>query len=512
MKNKLLFKSMLLLALAGIAITGYASEKDEQRISIESMEQNTAVINVENITDSDTAYYVLFDTLTSQESDKIPSDNTGRVSYDVPNGTTLQIASYNQNDSQIYKSSKITIYTHDTSLNSITLKNDIYIKTLINTSGDIRLSSYTLHVLGDAQLTGNIYLENGTFEVDGTLVHSSGTLAVESGELNVKKDYRIEGSFNGGVSSGKLRMKQSGGTVNVGGDFVTDSLYAHTGDLTDGVFTLDGNFSQINSTGKFLMSRYNFDTSDNFKIVFNGTSTQTVYFYDSRRSQFSIWEITNQSEVPINITNGFGLGTLHQDSIIYGDIELLYHIYQDGTTTSSIDLNGYTLTIMGNVQNNRVNILISKGKLMIYGDYTLQVPRDIGGGKEALRWSNGTLRMLNNEDYVLVTGDFRQDSYYSHSGSLVAGTLEIKGNFYQSSSNSDHDAHYNFDANGTHKVILSGDGVQMVEFDDSETSGFNILEISDSGTPGHIIIFRSPWRANELIISSTTAALFNWYE
>ena len=143
--------------------------------------------------------------------------------------------------------------------------------------------------------------------------------------------------------------------------------------------------------------------------------TQTIYFYDPRRSQFSIWEVTNQSEIPIETTNGFGVGNLHQDSVIYGDVELTSHIFENGTATQSIDLNGYTLTIKGNVVNNRINLIISKGRLIIEGDFRLQVPRNIGGGNEALRWSSGTLRMLNDEDYVLVTGDFYQDSYYSHS-------------------------------------------------------------------------------------------------
>ena len=160
----------------------------------------------------------------------------------------------------------VTVYTQDTSLGSITLKNDIYIKTLVGTSGSINLNSFSLNVLGDAQIASDVNLNNGIFNIAGSLIHSSGTLAINNGTLNVEQDFKIAGSFDGGISYGKLRMTQSGGRVNVEGNFVTDSIYAHTGYLTDGIFTLSGNFSQINSTEKFLISRYNFDSSDNFKI------------------------------------------------------------------------------------------------------------------------------------------------------------------------------------------------------------------------------------------------------
>ena len=41
------------------------------------------------------------------------------------------------------------------------------------------------------------------------------------------------------------------------------------------------------------------------------------------------------------------------------------------------------------------------------------------------------LIMSNEEDYVLVEGDFVTQTYYSHENLLTAGVLEIKGDFLQ---------------------------------------------------------------------------------
>ncbi len=508
MKKKIILMSMLLLVLTIAAVSGYAQE--EQQISIISMEQGTIVINVENIAVSGVEYYVIYDANHSTESDKIPADETRTVTYAAQNGAKLQISSYDESDSLIAQSSEFTAYTEDVILDTLTLHNDIYAANLTKTTGNIDLNGFTLYVFGDAIIKTNVNLNHGVFYVGGSLTQPFGTLTINNGLLDVTGDYKITDSAEGGMSFGKLNMTQSCDRVNVGGDFVTDSISAHTGYLTDGVLRLAGNFSQLNSTGQYMMSRYNFDTDENFKIIFCGDDTQTVYFYDPKRSQFSIWEIENQSEHPLEITHGFGIRTLKQDSVIPCDVELWSHLYTD-RVAPAIDLNGYTLLVKGDVMNNRVNMRISKGQLIIEGDYRLQAPRDIGDKKDVLTWTYGTLRMLYDEDYVLVMGDFYQDSYYSHSNCMLAGTLEIKGDFRQITSNPKHDTHYNFDASGSHRVILSGDGVQIVDFEDPETNQFNILEIPESNSPGHVIIFTSEWHANEIINNSTTTALLNWY-
>ena len=100
--------------------------------------------------------------------------------------------------------------------------------------------------------------------------------------------------------------------------------------------------------------------------------------------------------------------------------------------------------------------------------------------------------MNKAEDYICVNGDFLAYSYYA--STLTDGIIEVKGNFEQKK------AYYgysnNFAPSGDHKVILSGRGVQKVNFE-SEISKFNVLEITKSLETGYIFSRTPLW--NELL-------------
>jgi len=73
-------------------------------------------------------------------------------------------------------------------------------------------------------------------------------------------------------------------------------------------------------------------------------------------------------------------------------------------------------------------------------------------------------------------------SQHSHANYLTDGTLEVKGNFTQKRYNS----YDNFKATGNHRVVLSGEELQIVTFESSSGSGscINILEITNSSDKG----------------------------
>jgi hypothetical protein len=73
--------------------------------------------------------------------------------------------------------------------------------------------------------------------------------------------------------------------------------------------------------------------------------------------------------------------------------------------------------------------------------------------------------------------------------------LEIKGNFTQRSTYNYGNANYNFSARGTHKVLLSGSGIQTVSFEDYQNSKFNILVISKGLDTGYIFNFKPVWNS-----------------
>ncbi|MCW5213432.1 thrombospondin type 3 repeat-containing protein, partial [Desulfobulbus sp. TB] len=111
------------------------------------------------------------------------------------------------------------------------------------------------------------------------------------------------------------------------------------------------------------------------------------------------------------------------------------------------------------------------GKLVVKGDYRIQYRTE----DDSYTYSSGYLKMVKEADYIIVEGDFFMDSYYSHNGYLTAGTLELKDNFVQKSTTGD--GYKNFNAGGTHKVLLSGTGPQAVSFENASSGGGHFNEL-----------------------------------
>lgn len=74
--------------------------------------------------------------------------------------------------------------------------------------------------------------------------------------------------------------------------------------------------------------------------------------------------------------------------------------------------------------------------------------------------------MQNAEDYILVNGNMLVASYYDNI-KLTAGTLEIKGDFTQKYYHSSYQN--NFYCSSSHKVILSGEKLQTVSFNSTQS-------------------------------------------
>jgi len=88
------------------------------------------------------------------------------------------------------------------------------------------------------------------------------------------------------------------------------------------------------------------------------------------------------------------------------------------------------------------------------------------------------LKMNDANDHMTVGGACYIQSYYGEGGSyndLTDGLLELKGDFYQITK--DNASSSNFNAYGNHRVTFTGEGIQTVHFD-SSNSGFNILTAS----------------------------------
>jgi len=170
--------------------------------------------------------------------------------------------------------------------------------------------------------------------------------------------------------------------------------------------------------------------------------------------------------------------TLYRDAVIVGGVNLQNY---------TLDLNGYSLTIKGNLIHSGGVLNINNGSLIVKGDYRSQTVSTDESGNATYSYSTGRLDMRTANDYMLVEGDFIIDYHTSHNGLLTAGVLELKGNFEQRATNSGSISdNSNFATSGTHKVLLSGSSLQTVTFQtpgsSTSLSHFNVLEITNTST------------------------------
>ncbi len=340
-----------------------------------------------------------------------------------------------------------------------------------NTSGlsTMTVDNHAWSLTGDEVINGDLYIKRNTLDlggktlkVNGNLIQTGGTLDVNGGRLEIAGDYKISGSSY-------LEMTREEDYVLVGGNFETKSSYNHEGKLTAGTIEVKGNFTQINGT------HYNFDTSGTHKVVLSGEKQQTINFF-SGISKFNILENKNTSgkelifkdryNVGTFINNTSGLSTMtvdNHDWNLTGNEVINGDLYVEGHT---LNLAGKALKVNGNLIQTGGTLDINGGVLEVTGNYTM-------GGR-------AYLEMTQEDDYILVGGNFETKSSYSHEGKLTAGTIEVKGNFAQKVGNNS-----NFKASGTHKVILSGSEVQNIYFDKIAYSKINILIITKPLSEGY---------------------------
>ena len=289
-------------------------------------------------------------------------------------------------------------------------------------------------------LDNTLDLNGHKLTVKGNLQQGGFTININGGTLEVQGDYTI--------TSGYLKMTNAKDKVIVNGNFTTKSSSSHTGKLTDGTMEIKGDFNQISSDGS---SVYNFNCTNNHKVIFNGTRKQSIHF-DSTNSGFAKVSFKNSS---IEFNSDIRGWTLQEDTVIDNDTKL--------NLDNTLDLNGHKLTVKGNLQQGGFTININGGTLEVQGDYTI---------------TSGYLKMTNAKDKVIVNGNFTTKSISNHTGILTDGTMEIKGNFNQIGK----EVYYgydNFNCSKNHKVIFNGTGKQIIHFD-STSSGFAKVNFKNS--------------------------------
>ncbi|MGN0386256.1 MAG: fibronectin type III domain-containing protein, partial [Lachnospiraceae bacterium] len=333
-----------------------------------------------------------------------------------------------------YTATKGTSFTDNICNHDLFLASGVEIKSPLTVKGNVTACNISI---------------SSTLEVEGnyTQIFGSNTQMVE-GQLIVHGNYTASGgtySYNTGIS-----MTHEKDYVHILGN-VTYSTYGQT--LSDGVYEIGGD----------LTSYVGIRATNNHKFVFSGETLQTVslggdeYFATVELKNYSVDGVCFNGPIIRQklIRNGCRLTilgeeatigfTLEEDRVIEGDLFL---------TEDTIDLNGHSLTVKGNFIQSGGDVLLNGGSLSVEGDYRIQSYTTTGNSM-TYGTGSGRLMMVNENDRLKVGGTFSMQTKTFSGGMFTAGTMNLAGDVNIA-------GNWNFQATGSHTVILDGAGVQTI--------------------------------------------------
>lgn len=366
-------------------------------------------------------------------------------------GTDWQNIYFQSSSSEFYlvkfENSKIELLS---SINAFKLYDDSSL--ILKTSDTNRVERYV--DLNGKKLTvhNDLRLDKGWIEFNGGTLHVKGDFSMGTQE-------KVDA---GKTLSGYLLMENEADLLVVDGDV---AIYGgRQGKYTAGTMQLSGDFKIYNDMTESYYSIFN--SCKEHKVVFCGKGEQEIYF-DSVKSGFNIVEFENSNIEIQSPIRGFKLGK---------DAVLNLTIPKEGLSTvindSSIDLNGYDLTITKDLLLSEGSIDLNEGTLTVKGNLSIGSKGLMESGKTAKSW----IRMDNDTDVLNVDGDLEVCSRYQTY--FIAGTINLKGDLSQyGTEKRGDDYHGRRDAlkqYGTNVLKFCGNGLQSVYFDSTESSVLNV--------------------------------------
>ena len=366
--------------------------------------------------------------------------------------------------------------------------------------------NYAIGIAADINGYNGFDLHGYRLEINGNLIQPSGTMYINGGSLVVNGDYRIQTQSEEtdqygetyaiySDSNGSLNMSNENDYVLINGSFHIQSRNSHSGSLTNGVIEIKKDFYQYLGwpIGVGRATTTNFDATSKHKVIFSGNEQQNIQF-ESTESGFSDVEFKNTN---INICSDLRGWVLKRDTVIDNDVNYAIGIAADINGNNGLDLHGYKLEIKGDLIQPDGTMYINGGSLVVDGDYRIQSITELinqyGETETVYSSTNANIIMNNSNDRVLVNGNlYIQPEVYMYD--LTDGVMELKGDFYQIGSSL-----FNwrplFLASENHKVILSGDEIQTISFQDSAESKFNTLILTKPFEIGYVFTRVNCWNA-----------------
>ena len=369
----------------------------------------------------------------------------------------------------------------NTSNENICLLSTIYVEKSLQSErqapqGSICIGKDT--VIHGEKLYGNISV--GKSKTLNQNISLYGNLTLESNVLLKLNTYTLE--INGdcnivrGSSNGGFVMNRAEDKVVVTGELVVDAYYSS--EMTAGILELQGDFYQN--------YRDNFKPSGSHKTILSGKNKQNLYFVSSGAG-FCILELTNTSEEGIFANRPIKAVEWIQNNVkvTYGGVQGTqgYTLEQDKVledslyiTGGELNLAGHTLEIKGDLIVGGGTLNINGGTLLVRGDMRIQCVE--GDEESGYGESSARFLMKQAQDKVSVDGDFVMQSCESSNGNLSGGILEVKGNIEKKNTVTGN-GYNNFQATGTHRLLLSGDREQVITVEGNATMQCQNLEIQN---------------------------------
>ena len=358
------------------------------------------------------------------------------------------------------------------------------------------MTGYTLtedtKLSGDVVLIGGIMALNGhKLEITGDLIQMSGRMILGGGTLSVggsffMGEFREEAPDEDFASNGTLELYTDEDHIVVGKNFSVNITGLQFGAWSNGVIEVHGDVDFNNGFGGNANATSYFNGLYRLTLLLNGEEKQTVtyhYYEYTKNMCLKNIAIDNQSEggvVFVNTPQIAGEIVDNPQNHVEGNIKILSTAqlsegyFGGGLNVEKLIVSGDT-RIGGDVIISGNNTISVGHELIIGGNLDLSGTLDIAhgslqiGGNLTVKDSGKGLKMSNEDDYVLVGGNYLKTS--DTTSLMNQGTLEVKGDYTEK-----YDSSY---GNG-HRLVLSGEGLQRIQ----NHGHFHVIELNNHSSEG----------------------------
>jgi hypothetical protein len=210
---------------------------------------------------------------------------------------------------------------------------------------------------------------------------------------------------------------------------------------------------------------------------------QTNYFNLTSSSPLFNPEADLNSDGVVNAIDVIQLGKLF--NVSSEDLRKTIYLESDAKTCyepsgwhsiedTELDLNGYKLYIDGSLVFKSTTLATGLGSTLNINGGTLETSGDLNFGQpghyDSLIMEKDAGRLIIGKGFIFATAK-------DHEGILTAGTLVIKGDYFNINDESNNKAFY---ATGNHKILLSGSGKKVIKLasdDPARNRRANIIEV-----------------------------------